>query len=150
MAIPRLTDSYFEDHSRRVGYKTVNEAIKEFEKDCNFEVKLPTLMPKIPFTHEFGSLNNENGIKNNILEILYVNRKLKGNQFKIEIRKEETHFDGEIYRLHDGKNGIYFEDHLFTYLVFEQNNLQYQIGLDKKVANQDTVKVLIEVADSIK
>ncbi|MFC7687489.1 carbon monoxide dehydrogenase [Ureibacillus sp. GCM10028918] len=144
------TNPYFEDHSRRVGYKTVDEAVKEFERNCNCEVKLPTVMPEIAFTHGFSAIydDKKNGV-NQVLQIRFVNRKLKSNNFKIEIRKDKLGMKGEEVTLQDGTKGIYSENHLFTYLVFEKNNLQYQVGLDKNLANPDTIKVLMEVADSI-
>lgn len=141
---------YYEDHSKRVGYKNVNEAVMEFERDCKCEVKLPSFMPEIIFTHEFASLykNKINGV-NQILQIRFVNRKIKSNNYKIEIRKDKMEFEGVEYSLQGGAKGIYFRDNLFGYLAFEKNNLQYIVGLDRNVGNGDTLKVLIDVANSI-
>lgn len=145
------TVPYFEDHSRRVGYKTVNEAVMEFEKVCKCEVLLPTKMPEMSFTHEFASIHDDkiNG-RNNILQIRFVNRKIKSNNFKLEIHKDKMDFVGKETSLRDGNKGIYFEDHLYRYLVFEKNKLQYVVGLDKNVGDIDTLEVLMGVANSIK
>jgi len=144
------TAPYFEEDSRRVGYKTVNEAVKDFEAHCKCEVKLPTEIPDIGFTHEFGAFYGEqkNGMKN-LLEIRFVSRKMRDNIFKIDIRSDKSDFEGQEHTLQDGTKGIYFENPIFDFFAFEKNNLQYLISIGKKVQNIETPKVLIDVANSI-
>lgn len=145
------TIPYFEDHSRRVGYKTVNEAVTEFEKHCNCEVKLPAMIPDILFTHEFGAFyKDEKHGKDDLLQIRFVNRELKNNIFKIDIRSNKVKYEGEKYTLQDGSEGVFFEHHIFNFFVIEKNNLQYIISIDKNVKGIDAPKVLLDVANSIK
>lgn len=37
----------------------------------------------------------------------------------------------------------------FRFLVFEKDNWQYILGINKELANKVTPKVLVEIADSI-
>ncbi len=149
MANSQHTVPYYEDHSKRVGYKNVNEAVMEFEMDCKCGVKLPSLMPDITFTHEFASLYKDkiHG-SNKILQVRFVNRKIKSNNFKIEVRKDKVDFEGTEYMLQGGTKGIYFKDNLYDYLAFEKNYLQYIVGLDRNVDNGNTVQVLIDIANT--
>ncbi|QCR32334.1 carbon monoxide dehydrogenase [Lysinibacillus sp. SGAir0095] len=144
------TTPYFEDHSRRVGYKTVDEAVKEFENHCNCEVKLPAKIPEIPFTHEFGAFTKDekNGV-NDLLQIRFVNREMKNNLFKVDIRSNKLDYEGKEYLLQDGTKGMYFANHIFYFFVFEKNNLQYVVSIDKNVSDIDPPKVLLDIANSI-
>lgn len=144
------TAPYFDEDSRRVGYKTVTEAVKDFESHCNCVVQLPEEIPDIAFTHEFGAFYPEqkNGMKN-LLEIRFVSRKMKDNIFKIDIRSDKSTYEGQEYTLQDGTKGIYFENQVFKFFAFEKNNLQYLIGVGKKISNIEAPKVLIDVANSI-
>lgn len=37
-----------------MGYKSVEKAVKEFENHFKQDVKLPSIKPSIPFSHQFG------------------------------------------------------------------------------------------------
>ncbi len=142
---------YFEEDSRRVGFKTIKEAVKDFEDQCNCQVKLLTEIPDIPFTHEFGAFyGNQEGSVKNLLEIRFVHRKMRENIFKIEIRTDRLDYEGEEHTLQDGSIGIYFENQIFNFFVFEKNNLQYSIAIGKKAAKIETPEALIDIANSIK
>ena len=145
----------FEEQSRKAGYKTVIEAIKEFEGHCKCEVILPTMLPSIPFTHQFGrTYIDKEGGKNDSLEIRFLNRKERDTVFKIDIRLDiidfKKDFEGKEYTLEDGNKGFYFENHLFNFFVFEKGELQYLLGISKKVKNMEPQKVLLEIANSVK
>lgn len=144
------TTPYYEDHSRRVGYKSINEAVMLFEKNCSCNVELPTEIPNIPFTHGFGAFYKDeiDGV-NDLLQIRLVNREMRNNIFKIDIRSNILDFEGKEYTLQDGTTGIYFEHHIFYFFVFKKNNLQYILGLDKNVTNLDATEVLLDIANSI-
>ncbi|WP_238602126.1 hypothetical protein [Lysinibacillus parviboronicapiens] len=88
---------------------------------------------------------------NDSLEIRFVNKDIRENIFKIDIRslKNKLEFEGEKYTLQDGNKGIYIEHQLFSFFVFEKNNLQYMVGIHKKVANSATPEILVEIANSI-
>ena len=38
---------------------------------------------------------------------------------------------------------------IMNFLVFEKDNWQYMIGIDKKVSNKVTPEILIDIANSI-
>ncbi|MFK5710525.1 carbon monoxide dehydrogenase [Lysinibacillus boronitolerans] len=142
----------FEEKYSESGYKSVEDAIKEFEKHVNCDVNLPTLLPSIPFTHKFARFveDKENNANDN-LEIRFVNKDIKENIFKIDIRslKDKLDFEGEKYTLQDGTKGIYFEHQLFNFFVFEKNDLQYMLGIYKGVANKVTPEIFVKIANSI-
>ena len=144
------TTPYFEDHSVRVGYKTVDEAVSEFEKNCDCVVKLPSMIPDLQFTHEFGAFYKDyKDRQKDLLQIRFVNREQKNNIFKIDVRPRKVSYEGKEYTLQDGTKGIYVEHHIFHVFVFEKNNLQYIVSIDKNVADIDPTEVLMAVANSI-
>lgn len=144
----------FEEKFAEVGYKTVEEAEKEFETFCKCEVELPTTIPSISFTHKFGRFFQDTEYNmNNNLEIMYVNEDVRENIFKIEIRplKNKQNFEGNEYKLLDGEKGVYFEHQIFNFFVFENNGLQYLIGIhkQKELAKSKTPDFLVDIANSI-
>ena len=144
------TTPYFEDHSVRVGYKTVDEAVSEFEKSCDCVVKLPTMIPDLQFTHEFGAFYKDHKDRQkDLLQIRFVNREQKNNIFKIDVRPNIVSYEGKEYTLQDGSKGIYVEHHIFHVFVFEKNNLQYIVRIDKNVSDIDPSKVLMDIANSV-
>ncbi|MFP3919166.1 carbon monoxide dehydrogenase, partial [Lysinibacillus telephonicus] len=151
-ANPNDTPPSFEEQFREMGYKTVSEAVKEFEKHCNCSVKLPTMIPSIPFTHEFGKFYEDKEYEiNDSLQIRFVHSKIGHNIFKIDIcpLKNKLDFEGRKYTLQDGTKGIHFESDLFNFFVFEKNNLQYLIGIHNKATNIEIPEVLVDIANSI-
>ena len=146
----------FEEKFTEVGYKSVEESVKEFENHCKCDVKLPKIMPSISVTHKFGRFYEDKtyGI-NDSLGIMFVNKDLSENIYKIDIRslKNKLNFNGKKgkeYTLQDDTKAIYFEDHLFNFFVFEENNLQYILGIHKKVSNTETPDTLVRLANSVK
>ena len=63
----------FQDHLKRyfpeVGYKSVEEAIKEFEDYFKQDLKLPSDNPPLLFTHQFGRFSNLEGDSNDSFEV---------------------------------------------------------------------------------
>ncbi|UAT32934.1 hypothetical protein K7T73_20025 (plasmid) [Bacillus badius] len=53
------------------------------------------------------------------------------------------------YTLKDGQKAIYIAERHFRFLVFEKDNWQYILGINKELANKVTPKVLVEIAYSI-
>ncbi|WP_217486924.1 carbon monoxide dehydrogenase [Cytobacillus firmus] len=149
-------DITFEEKYAQVGFKTLEESIKEFQNHFKKDVALPKSTPSIQFTHKFGRFYEDKEYKtNDFLEIQYVNENISENNYKIDIRslKNKLTFEGKTnqkkYKLEDGTNAIYFEDSLFNCLVFEKNNWQYIIGIDKRVSDKITPKDLIKIANSV-
>jgi hypothetical protein len=157
-ANPSETPPSFEEGFKEVGYKSAKAAVKDFENHFKSDVKLPETLPSISFTHQFGRFfEDKNDNVNNFLEIRFVHKDIRDNIFKIDIRpsKNKLNFEnklnlnGKVYTLHDGSKGIYFEDRLFNFFVFEKNNLQYIFGLYNKAAITETPDILVRIANSI-
>lgn len=115
-------------------------------------------MPPISFTHQFGKFYEDKKYNvNDALSIMFVNKEIKENIYKIEIRsiehkinfKDKLNFKGKEYTLLNDTKAIYFEDQLFNFFVFEKNNLQYLLGIYKEVTNTDTPYTLVKIANSL-
>ena len=87
---------------------------------------------------------------------MFVNKEIKENIYKIEIRsienkinfKDKFNFKGTEYTLQDDTKAIYFEDLLFKFLSLK-NNLQYLLGIYKEVTNTDTPHTFVNIANSL-
>ncbi|MFJ8260812.1 carbon monoxide dehydrogenase [Rummeliibacillus sp. NPDC094406] len=152
------TPPSIEETFTEAGYKSVEESVKEFENYFKCEVKLPRLTPSISFTHKFGNFYEDKQYNmNHSLYIMFVNKDIRENIYKIDIRplKNKLHFNnklklnGKEYTLQDGSKAIYFEDLLFNFLVFEKNNLQYLLGIYREVSNLDMPDTLVRIANSV-
>ena len=145
-----LEESYSE-----IGYKTVDEALSEFEKHFNQNVKLPLRVPPINFTHYFGRFNDFDDEINDSFEIEFISDKSPENHYKIDVRpiKHKIPFkDKEIlkvYKLKHGKNAMYTKVSGFNILVFERDNWQYMLSVDRRVSNKVTAESLVQIANSI-
>ncbi|MGD6855921.1 hypothetical protein ACQCVO_12665 [Bacillus infantis] len=150
-APPPLEESYTE-----IGYKTVEEAVREFEIYCKKDLKLPYRLPPVPFTHQFGRFHSdrEYGI-NDSLEIKYIHEKTGINHFRITVRPVKTKFDfgnkgtQTIYALKDGKKAAYIAHGYHRMLVFEKDGWQYVLGIDRRIEDKVTPEMLVSIADSI-
>ena len=149
------SDQNLGEKYKQVGYKSIEESIKEFENHFKKNVTLPKRTPPISFTHHFGRFYEDKQYKiNDFLEIKYVNEYASENNFKIDIRpsKNKLTFNNtkqKQYTLENGTNAVYFEDTLFNCLVFEINDWQYIIGIDKRLSESITPNSLIKIANSI-
>jgi hypothetical protein len=155
-ANPNGKPSSFEEGYAQFGYKSVEEAVKEFEKHFSRDVKLPKNKLSISFTHQFGRFYEDKEYEiNDFLEIQFVNEKSPDHHFKIDIRPVKNKIvvkdmgNQQMYTLQNGQKAIYFEHQLFNFLFFEKDNWQYMLGIDKKVSDQVTPDGLVEIANSI-
>lgn len=154
-ANPQETPPSIEEKFTEVGYKTVNEAVKEFENHFKQDVKLPKIMPSIAFSHQFGRFFEDKYDINDFLSIHFVNEKLPENNYKIDIRplKNKLIFkdkgNQKMYALQNGEKAIYMNAPIMNVLVFEKDNWQYMLGIDKKISNKVTPEILVKIADSI-
>ena len=154
-AKPDDKPSSLEEGHAQFGYISVEETVKEFENHFKQDVNLPKIKPSIPFTHQFGKfyIDKEYNI-NNVLAIKFVNEKVVENYYKIDIRplKNKINFKDRVhqrvYPLKNGQKAIYFEHQLFNFFVFENDNWQYMLGIDKRVPNV-TPETFVEIANSI-
>lgn len=144
-----------EEMYTQIGYKTVEEAVIEFENHFKKDVKLPFLVPSIPFTHYFGRFNDLKTAINNSLDIEFINEKSPENHYKIDIRpvKHKIAINDKsvlkVFKLRNGNDAKYIEISGFNVLVFEIDNRQYMISIDKRVSNTVTPEMLVEIANSI-
>ncbi|MGE7837600.1 carbon monoxide dehydrogenase [Viridibacillus arvi] len=154
-ANPNDTPPSLEEGYTQFGYKSVEEAVKEFENHFKQDVNLPKINPSISFTHQFGRFYEDKKYNiNDLLEIKFVNENVKENNYKIDIRplKNKIVFKGRVnqktYTLNNGQKAIYFEGHLFNFFVFDYGNWQYMLGIDKRVSKV-TPDTLVKIANSI-
>lgn len=54
-----------------------------------------------------------------------------------------------MYTLQNGQKAIYMDKKIMNFLVFEKDNWQYMLRIDKKVSNKVTPEVLVDIANSI-
>ncbi|MDM5333883.1 carbon monoxide dehydrogenase [Ureibacillus composti] len=138
------------------GYKSVSEAVEEFENHFSQVVSLPKTEPSIDFTHRFGKFfNDPNYDMNDALSIHFLNESTPENHFKVDIRPIQNKLffhdrsKQQALTLSNGQQAIYFENELFNFLVFENNHWQYMLGIDKRVSNKVTTEELVKIANSI-
>jgi hypothetical protein len=135
-----------------IGYKAVEEAVQEFEQRYNQDLKLPSKVPPINFTHQFGRFNDLDGNVNDSLELQFLNENSPESHYKIDVRPAnyKIPMKGEnAYKLKSGDNAIYTNVRTFNLFVFEQDGWQYILSIDKRVSNQVTPEIFVEIANSV-
>ena len=152
------SDTYppFEELFYEIGYTTVENALEDFNRHFNKELKLPTRVPPISFSHYFGRFNNLEGENNDTLEVIYVNEQSVEHHFKIDVRPIEHKISFEKmpskdYKLKNGSQAKYSENLIrgFHLLIFETDLWQYVFSIDKNVSDEVTSDILVEIANSI-
>lgn len=150
------TPPTLEETLTEVGYKSVSEAVKEFENHFKQLVSLPTVEPSMVFTHRFGKFfDDQNYDMNDALSIHFLNERKPENHFKVDIRPIQNKLvfndrsKQQELTLSNGQQAIYFENELFNFLVFENEHWQYMLGIDKRVSNKVTIEELVKIANSI-
>jgi hypothetical protein len=146
----------YEKMYTQFGYKSVDEAVKEFENHFKNDVNLPLRLPPISFTHQFGRFYEDKQFNtNDFLEIVYISEKLPSHHFYISVRPLKNKIilkdrgDLKVYTLGNGQKAIYKVDRLFHFLFFETDHWQYTFGFDKRVSREITTEELIKIANSI-
>lgn len=145
----------FEQIYLEIGYKTVEEAVSEFEDHFKQNLKLPLRVPPIEFTHHFGRFSDLEGEINDSFEVEYISDKSPKNHYKIDILPIEHKIpirDKYVLDVYEMKNDIqatYMTISGFNVLVFERDNWQYMLSVDKRVSDTVTPEVLVEIANSI-
>lgn len=141
----------------QMGYKSVEEAVKEFENHFKKDVKMPSMEPSIAFTHRYGIFREDKAYNvNNHLDIQFMHEKSLGNHFTINIRPLENKIvlkdrpGQKLFTLKNGQKALYFEHRFaFNFLVFESADWQYMFGIDKRVSDKVKPEVLVDIANSI-
>ncbi|OCA91496.1 hypothetical protein A8F94_00830 [Bacillus sp. FJAT-27225] len=139
-----------------IGYKTVEEAVHDFETYYKEDVKLPLMIPSIPFTHQFGRFSEDKVYHiNDSLEVEYLNEKSGDNFYKINIRSLKNKIDfknsknQKEYTLQNGEKAVYVNSVHHNFLVLEKGKWQYIFGVNKKISNKITPETLVQIANSI-
>ncbi|QTD41837.1 carbon monoxide dehydrogenase [Sporosarcina sp. Te-1] len=143
----------FEENYAQAGYKSVDVAVHEFEGFCKCKVELPDNLPSGPFTHKFGRFFKDVHYNvNSSLGIRYVHNTDNQSVYKIDIRpsKDKLSFTGTDYLLKDKSIAVYFDKQMFHFLAFEENGLQYLLGIHKSISNHETPSILVQIANSMK
>ncbi|MDV2886712.1 hypothetical protein RYX45_16080 [Alkalihalophilus pseudofirmus] len=148
---PTLEQTYSE-----IGYKTVEEACKEFEEHFKQDVKLPLRVPPIPFSHQFGRFNDLEDDINDSFDMDFINEDSPENHYKLDIRPinrkisiNKKYFVNQ-YTLKNGKEATLINiANSFDAIVFEIGPWQYMLSVDKRVSDIVTVEILLDIANSI-
>jgi len=155
-AKPKDTPPSFEKIFAEVGYKSVADALDDFEHHNNQELELPTRVPPISFTHYFGRFSNLDGEINDTLEVKFISDQIPDNHFKIDVRPIQhkisfEKYKSKIFKLKNGTNATYIYDLNFGFnlLVFERDNWQYIFSIDVDVSDKVTPEMLVQIANSI-
>lgn len=138
-----------------IGYKAVEEAIGDFEQHFKQDLKLPLRVPPITFTHYFGRFNDLEGDINDSFEVEVISDKSPKNHYKIDVRpikhkilvRDKYVLKG--FKLKNGNQAAYMEVSGFNVLVFERDNWQYMLSIDKRVSDKVTPEILVQIANSI-
>lgn len=150
------TSESYEKIYSEIGYKTVEEAVRDFEEHFKQELKLPPRIPPLSFTHQVGRFSNLEGDMNDALEITFISEQEAQNHYKINVRSVQQKIDfsdknvSKEFKLTNGSNAKYLEmDRGFNLLVFERDHWQYILSIDKDVSNIVTAEILVQIANSI-
>lgn len=139
-----------------IGYKEVNKALQESKNYFNRDIALPTQLPPVTFTHNFGRFNHSFGKENDQFEITYINENVGQNRYQIRIKpvQYKLEFSDEkiehTIKLNDGSAAIYSTKLSLDVLVFEKDKWQYTLLVDKRISNTVTEEVLVDIANSIR
>lgn len=134
------------------GYKETNVALKETEDYLKLDIPLPTRLPPVAFTHNFGQFSTL-GIPQ--LEITYLNENSGTTHYKIlitSLKYKQEFKDGpntHKIKLSDGIQAVYVTTENFNLFVFEKGEIQYTFMVDNLHPDEFTKETLVKIADSI-
>lgn len=147
--------SPYEEIYPEIEYKTVEEALKDFEQHFKQSPQLPLRVPPISFTHHFGRFNDLEGDTNDSFEVKFISELSSENHYKIDVRPIKygipirEKYVLKTFELYNGNEAIYMTISGFNVLVFERENWQYMLNIDKRVLDEVTPEILVEIANSI-
>ncbi len=149
-------DKTYEEMYPEIGYKTIEEAIKEFEQHFDQDFKLPLRLPPISFTHHFGKFNDSEGEMNDFLELEYIHDSSPENHYYIFVKPIEHKLkikDKRIinrYHLKNGNEAVFLTiSESIVGLAFERDGWQYMLSIPKALSKKVTPERLVEIANSI-
>lgn len=142
---------------KKIGYKSIDKALNDFEEHYKRLVHLPIKLPPIPFTIQLGRFTNLDGNINDDFEIEYINDKHPENHYQIWIKPSKygltikNRLIDKTYTLKNGETAIYSTKAFrgANLLAFDYNGWQYVLSIDKRVSNKVTADTLLDIANSI-
>lgn len=149
---PKPLEEFYAEY----GYKSLEEAVKEFEQQMKRGVALPKKLPSLAFTHVLARVNRLGGNGNVELNVEYLNEHVPENHFNVDIRPTENKLlihekrIIEQVRLESGGKGKFVKVPGFHVFIFETEELQYRLSMDQRVTDQFLPDELVEIANSIK
>ncbi|REJ06263.1 hypothetical protein [Halobacillus trueperi] len=144
-----------EDFYAEYGYKSLDEAVKEFEQHTEMHVSLPKKLPSLAFTHVVAKVNRLGGSENVELNVEYLNEHVSENHYNVDIRPAEQKLFIhekriiEQVRLKTGGKGFFVKVPGFHVFIFETEQWQYRLSMDQRVSDQFFPDQLVEIANSI-
>ncbi|WLR48371.1 hypothetical protein LC065_03750 [Halobacillus litoralis] len=148
---PKPLEEFYAEY----GYKSLEEAVEEFEQQMNKRVPFPEKLPSLTFTHVLAKVNRLGGYKNVELNVEYLNEHVPENHFNLDIRPAENKLFIhekriiEKVRLKTGGKGIFVKVPGFHVFVFETEHWQYRLSMDQRVSDHFFPDELVEIANSI-
>lgn len=142
-----IEESYIE-----IGYKSVGEALRDYEQYYKEDLQLPLRVPPVVYTHVFA--RTIEGDKGDLFEMKFINENSHKNNFLINVAPKDSFeiLDKEIInelKLKGGNTAYLLDIGKAILLIFEKDNLQYRFSLDKRTSEKITPEILVQVANSI-
>ncbi len=141
-----IEESYLE-----IGYKSVGEALRDFEHHYKEELQLPLRVPPVVYTHVFA--RTIEGYKGDLFEMEFINEKSNKNNFLISVAPKDSIeiLDKEVtneFKLKSGNTAYLLDKGKAILLIFEKDNLQYRFSIDKRISEKITSEILVQIANS--
>ncbi|MBD8025951.1 hypothetical protein H9636_04695 [Ureibacillus sp. Re31] len=141
-----IEESYLE-----IGYKSVGEALRDYEHHYKEKLQLPLRVPPIVYTHVFA--RTIEGNKGDLFEMQFINEKSNENNFLISVAPKDSIeiLDKEVinkFKLKSGNTAYLLDTGRAVFLIFEKDNLQYRFSIDKRVSKKITPEILVQIANS--
>lgn len=149
------TSPTYEETLFEIGYQPVDEALNAFEQHYKRKLRLPFRVPPVAFTHIFGRFSDIEGDLNDTLEVIFISDKSPENHFQVNVRPAKNGIslnnrDGiKRYKLKDGNKASYVITRTSNLLIFEKDNWQYMLSIDKRISGKVTPQTIVEIANSI-
>ncbi|MER2060184.1 MAG: hypothetical protein ABTA16_15295 [Niallia sp.] len=141
----------YEEIYPEIGYKTVEDALGEFEQHFKQKLKLPLRIPPKSFSHHFGRFSD----LDDSFEVKFINEKLSEGHYTINVRPiknkilERKKYAVKTFELKNGIVATYMTVLGFNVLVFEWDDWQYMLNIVKRVSDKVTPETLLDIANPI-
>ena len=110
----------------------------------------------VPTKKHFGRFNNYlESEGDESFEVTFINDQNSENHYKIDIRLIKygipirEKYVLKTFELNNGNEATYMTISSFNVHVFERENWQYALNIDKRVSDKVTSEILVDIANSI-